>query len=74
MNNEVEEELLRNLIGMTETTGRGLCELYRYTTRVTIKDGKAYVGTCDLRFDRINLQLKTDPITGDVIIIRASVG
>lgn len=68
MNVTEEKELLSNIVGMTEETGRGLCEVYGYATRVTRKDGNPYIITHDLRFDRINLQIENG------LIVKADIG
>ena len=73
-----EQELLSKLIGMTETQGQDLIKSEGYVSRVTNIDGKTYMITHDLRFDRINLKLETK-LTGEhglreAVIIKADIG
>jgi hypothetical protein len=58
-----ETELLETLIGMTETDARKLCKENGYDSRTTIEDGKCYIITCDLRFDRVNFQIENGLVT-----------
>ena len=60
------KDILDSLIGKTYEEAQELCDGYRL--RVTNKDGVAYVVTCDLRLDRINLELLDDKI------VRSSIG
>ena len=63
-----QNELLETLIGMPETDAYKLCKENGYDSRTTIEDGKPYIITCDLRFDRVNFEIENS------IVIKANLG
>lgn len=58
-----KEEICRQLIGMEESAGQFLIQMNSYTARLRNKDGISYIGTADLKFDRINLNVDKGIIT-----------
>ena len=60
------KDILDSLIGKTYEEAKELCD--GYILRLTNKDGVSYIVTCDLRLDRINLELLDDKI------VRSSIG
>ena len=50
-------EFLKSLIGLTKDDCIKLCNENNYDCRIMREDDNKYLGTCDLRFDRINLEL-----------------
>lgn len=56
------------LIGLTKQEASTICKSNGFTMRVTQKDDVNYIVTCDLRFDRINIELKND------LVVSCSVG
>jgi hypothetical protein len=60
---KLQTELLETLIGMSETDAYKLCKENGYASRTTIEDGKPYIITCDLRFDRVNFEIENGLVT-----------
>jgi putative hemolysin len=54
---------LEKLIGMNLSDARLFCEQKGYTTRVMREDDMNFFGTCDLRADRVNLELDNGVVT-----------
>ena len=48
----------QTLIGITETEAKKILKENEICTRTTQRDGKHFIGTCDFRMDRVNLQVK----------------
>ena len=63
-----QNELLETLIGMLEDDAYKLCKENGYDSRTTIEDGKPYIITCDLRFDRVNFEIENG------LVIKANLG
>ncbi len=47
----------QSLIGLTKEAAKDLAEKNGYTIRVMNEDGQAFMGTMDIRSDRINLSI-----------------
>lgn len=58
----------REVIGLLEHVGVILIAERGFTSRIRSRDGKNYMGTCDFRMDRINLNIT------DGKIVRAGPG
>jgi hypothetical protein len=58
-----EIPLLNKIIGLSLEEAKQLLESNGYKTRIKMKDGKAMVGTCDYRTDRVNVTLVDDKVT-----------
>ncbi len=53
----MEQNFLKSLIGLTKDDCIKLCNENNYDCRITREDGNSYAITCDLVFNRINLEL-----------------
>ena len=51
------------LIGLTEHDATQKAKEAGYRVRVTVRDGKSYIGTCDFRRDRINFRVVGGQVT-----------
>jgi len=60
--NQPTQEFLDNLIGKTHDEVIRLCK-DNFDLRLDRKDKDHFVGTCDLRFDRINIEIDNNIIT-----------
>jgi hypothetical protein len=52
-----------SLIGKTEELAKSLANSSGYALRVTRRDSEKYIGTMDLRFDRINVEIDNGLVT-----------
>jgi len=57
------KEFLEQLIGLPEPEARLLCKENEFLLRVSSQDGKHFIVTMDLRFDRINVHIDNGIIT-----------
>lgn len=57
------DELLKDLIGLTEKKARVLCNISRFSHRVVRSDKNAYVITHDLNMFRVNIELDNGIVT-----------
>ena len=62
-NRNGSEEFLKSLIGMNKDDGFELCKENDYKFRITREDSNNHIITCDLRFDRINVEIDNGIIT-----------
>lgn len=51
---------LNELVGKSEEEATILAESKGYTVRIMFKNGEPYIGTCDVRLDRINFHIEDD--------------
>jgi len=58
-----KKELLESLIGMVVESGSKLCKENGYVVRIIREDSINYMGSMDLRFDRINFVIDNGLIT-----------
>jgi hypothetical protein len=63
MNEFDEDKFLDSLINLTEEEATNKVNESDYYVRITQRDGKDYMITCDLRFDRINFHINNGLIT-----------
>lgn len=54
---------INDLIGLTHEEAVKLAKENGFSTRVSMKDGESYMGTCDYRTDRINFTIVDDKVT-----------
>ena len=52
------------VVGMTEEEAKDFCETNEKQFRITERDGKAYLGTCDYHASRINVTLEQGVVVG----------
>lgn len=57
-------DLLTRLIGLTIEDAEKICTEYGYCCRLMREDTNRYMGTCDIRTDRFNLEVDNGVITG----------
>jgi len=57
------EEILKQIIGKTESEARRIAQDNGYDSRVTVADGVAYIVTADFRTDRVNFTLTNGIVT-----------
>ena len=51
------------IIGMTEDDARAYLTSHGIkVVRTMVKNGKLFLGTCDIRVDRVNLRIKDDKV------------
>jgi len=53
----------RELVGKTEEEARKFCEENKFKFRIVKKDGQNFLGTCDYRLDRVNVEIKDGIVT-----------
>ena len=58
-----KKELLDSIIGMDVESGSKLCKENGYDVRIMREDSINYMGSMDLRFDRINFVIDNGLIT-----------
>lgn len=65
MNRNIDEinEFLESLIGKSKEEVSEICSSKNYRVRLSREDSTNYVGTCDLRFDRVNIQVDSGIVT-----------
>ncbi len=61
-------ELAKEIVGKEKEEAKKLIEENGFIHRIGKEDGIAYAGTCDFRFDRINLYIEKG------IVIKSEVG
>jgi hypothetical protein len=54
--------LCNNLLGLNENIAVSRCKTLSFKTRVLVRDAKSFVGSKDIKLDRINLHIKNDKI------------
>lgn len=57
------EDILKKVIGKTESDARKIAQESGYDSRVTVEDGIAYIVTADFRTDRVNFTLTKGIVT-----------
>ncbi len=58
-----KNDFLKTLIGKTEKEAQEMCKKEKYSFRTVRMDKTTYVGTQDLNFDRVNLELDNGLVT-----------
>lgn len=58
-----QDILLTSLIDKTKQEAANLIAAAGFEMRITQEDEQNFLGTCDLRFDRINLVIKNNTVT-----------
>ncbi len=53
---KIPDDFLSGLIGMSEEDAKKAIEAARYILRLTARDGKYFVVTCDHKANRVNIQ------------------
>ena len=56
------EQIKEQVIGISEEDGIKLISENDINYRIVIKDSKPYIITCDLRMDRLNLEIENNII------------
>lgn len=59
----ISDEILNSFIGMDREICVSICLEKNYKVRVTREDSTNYIVTCDLRFDRVNLEIDNGKVT-----------
>lgn len=57
------EDILKKVIGKTESIARQIAQDNGYDSRITVSDGVAYIVTADFRTDRVNFTLTKGIVT-----------
>jgi hypothetical protein len=60
---DTKEESLETLVGQPEATAVELLKNNGWKVRITVRDGEPFIGTCDFRDDRVQLQVRDGKIT-----------
>jgi hypothetical protein len=60
---DIINRLLQGVVGMDLTQAINLCKLSGFDSRVTREDSTHFVGTCDFRLDRVNLEVDNGIVT-----------
>lgn len=60
---QIKDEFKDSLIGLSKEDAINECEENNITYRVTRIDNTNYAITCDLRFDRINIEIDKDIVS-----------
>lgn len=61
--NQPSSEFIENLYNKSYEEASDICRENKFELRIMKKDDVDYFGTCDLRFDRINIHIKNGIIT-----------
>jgi len=62
------KDVVVNLVGKSYSEAESLCKEHKIALRIRSRNGVSYMGTCDYRVDRINVDVD------DNQIVTASIG
>lgn len=56
------KDVVVNLVGKSYAEAESLCKEHKIALRIRSRNGVSYIGTCDCRFDRINVDVDDNRI------------
>ena len=63
MRKVITKEFVDSLVGLTEAEAEQQIQNKGFCSRVMRRDGRSFMGTCDMRHDRINLSVNNGRVT-----------